>query len=88
MTSIGIYAKENVDGSLIISGENIEQYLQKYKFLLEHGIDLELESDSITMEGSAPPSASKDDASPSRPLSPPGGLMELTDASLQRGRQG
>jgi hypothetical protein len=34
------------------------------------------------------PSARKDDASPSRPLFPPGGLMELTDASLQRGRQG
>lgn len=53
MTSIGIYAKENVEGSMIISGNNIEQYLQKYKFLLEHGTDLELESDSITMEGSA-----------------------------------
>jgi len=34
------------------------------------------------------PSARKDDASPSRPLSPPGGLMEQSDASLQRGRQG
>jgi len=35
-----------------------------------------------------PPSARKDDASPSRPFQPPGGLMELIDASLQRGRQG
>jgi len=34
------------------------------------------------------PSARKDDASSSRPLSPPGGLMEQSDASLQRGRQG
>jgi hypothetical protein len=36
----------------------------------------------------APPSASKDDASPSRPVLPPGGLMELSNASLQRGCQG
>ena len=34
----------------------------------------------------APPSARKDDASPSRPLFPPGGLMESINASLQRGR--
>jgi len=34
------------------------------------------------------PSARKDDASPFRPFQPPGGLMEPTDASLQRGRQG
>jgi hypothetical protein len=34
------------------------------------------------------PSARKDDASPFRPFPPPGGLMELIDASLQRGRQG
>ena len=35
-----------------------------------------------------PPSASKDDASPFRPLLPPGGLMEQLNASLQRGCQG
>jgi type I restriction enzyme M protein len=35
-----------------------------------------------------PPSARKVDASPSRPLFPPGGLMEQTNAPLQRGRQG
>jgi hypothetical protein len=34
------------------------------------------------------PSARKDDASSSRPFQPPGGLMDLIDASLQRGRQG
>ena len=34
------------------------------------------------------PSARKDDASPFRPFQPPGGLMEPTNASLQRGRQG
>ena len=34
------------------------------------------------------PSARKVDASPSRPLFPPGGLMEQTNAPLQRGRQG
>jgi hypothetical protein len=33
-------------------------------------------------------SASKDDASPLRPVLPPGGLMELSNASLQRGCQG
>jgi len=33
------------------------------------------------------PSARKVDASPSRPLFPPGGLMEQTNAPLQRGRQ-
>ena len=37
---------------------------------------------------SAPPSARKDDASPSRPFQPTGGLMEPINASLQRGRQG
>ena len=36
----------------------------------------------------ASPSARKVDASPSRPLFPPGGLMEQSNASLQRGRQG
>ena len=34
------------------------------------------------------PSARKVDASPSRPLFTPGGLMEQSKASLQRGRQG
>ena len=34
-----------------------------------------------------PPSASKVDASPSRPFSPPGGLMEPFNASLQRDRK-
>ena len=33
------------------------------------------------------PSARKDDASPSRPFSPPGGLMEPFNASLQRDRK-
>lgn len=33
-----------------------------------------------------PPSARKEDASPSRQFQPPGGLMEPIDASLQRGR--
>ena len=37
---------------------------------------------------SGTPSARKVDASPSRPLFPPGGLMEQSNASLQRGRQG
>ena len=37
---------------------------------------------------SSAPSARKDDASPFRPFQPPGGLMEPTNASLQRGRQG
>jgi hypothetical protein len=36
---------------------------------------------------SDPPSARKVDASPSRSLFPPGGLMEQNNASLQRGRQ-
>ena len=35
----------------------------------------------------AAPSARKVDASPSRPLFPPGGLMEQSNTSLQRGRQ-
>ncbi|MCT4366228.1 MAG: hypothetical protein N3Z28_00995 [Synechococcaceae cyanobacterium MAG-AL2] len=46
----------------------------------------------LTVRGRAgyavPPSASKVDASPSRPLSPPGGLMEQFNAWIQRGRQG
>ena len=35
----------------------------------------------------SPPSARKVDASPSRPFSPPGGLMEPFNASLQRDRK-
>ncbi len=47
-------------------------------------------ADSYSDYGSraASPSASKVDASPCRPFFPPGGLMEQSNASLQRGRQG
>jgi len=40
-----------------------------------------------TLREPASPSARKDDASPFRPLFPPGGLMEQSYASLQRGGQ-
>jgi hypothetical protein len=43
---------------------------------------------SLSSSPPAPPSARKDDASPSRPFQPTGGLMEPINASLQRGRQG
>ena len=52
-TSIGIHAKENVECSMKISGENVGHYLEKYKLLLEHGKDLEIDSGLITIEGSA-----------------------------------
>jgi hypothetical protein len=51
-TSVGIYAKENVQCSMKISGESAKQFLEKYQQLLEHGKDLEIESDSIVIEGS------------------------------------
>ena len=38
-------------------------------------------------EASSPPSARKVDASSSRPLFPPGGLIEQSNAPLQRGRK-
>lgn len=51
-TSIGISAKENVEFSMRISGESVGHYLEKYKLLLEHGKDLEIDSGLITIEGS------------------------------------
>jgi hypothetical protein len=47
-----------------------------------------LRGNSVGQHYAAPPSARKDDASPSRPFQPTGGLMEPINASLQRGRQG
>lgn len=52
-TSIGIYAKENVECSMRISGDSVRHYLEKYQLLFEHGKDLEIESELITIEGSA-----------------------------------
>ncbi|OBP16855.1 hypothetical protein A5320_05680 [Rheinheimera sp. SA_1] len=51
-TSIGIYAKENVQCSMKISSEHAKQYIEKYQQLFEHGKDLEIDSDAITIEGS------------------------------------
>jgi len=46
-------------------------------------------SEPLESKSQAPaaPSARKVDASPFRSLFPPGGLMEQSNASLQRGRQ-
>lgn len=43
---------------------------------------------SVGLVEAVTPSASKVDASPYRPVLSPGGLMEKSNASLQRGRQG
>ena len=50
--------------------------------LLEH-----LQEQKPDQDWSSLPSARKVDASPSRPFSPPGGLMERFNASLQRDRK-
>jgi hypothetical protein len=49
-TSIAFYAKENVQGSMKISGENAKQYLKKFQQFYEHGKDLEIQSDSVEIE--------------------------------------
>ena len=51
-TSIAFYAKENVQGSMKISGEDVKQYLEKFQQFFEHGKDLEIQSDSVEIEGS------------------------------------
>ncbi len=51
-SSVEIYAKENVQFSIKISGESEKQFLEQYQQLFEHGRDLEIESDSIAIEGS------------------------------------
>jgi hypothetical protein len=59
-------------------------------FSLLHPQDLESQASTgprFGKELTTTPSARKVDASPSRPFSPPGGLMEPFNASLQRDRK-
>jgi hypothetical protein len=51
-TSIGIYAKENVSLSMTIDDENAKEYMEKHRQLIEHGKDVEIKSNAITIEGS------------------------------------
>lgn len=51
-TSIGIYAKEDVSLSMTISGENAREYMEKHRQLIEHGKDLEIHSNALSIEGS------------------------------------
>jgi len=51
-TSIGIYAKENVSLSMTVGGENAREYMEKHRQLIEHGKDVEINSNAITIEGS------------------------------------
>jgi len=52
LTSIGIYAKEDVSLKLNIRAKNVNEYLEKYQQLIEHGEDIVMESEAITIEGS------------------------------------
>jgi len=52
LTSIRVYAKEDVSLKLNIRDENFKEYLEKYQQLIEHGEDIVMESEAITIEGS------------------------------------
>ena len=51
-TSIGIYAKENVSLSMTVDNENANEYMEKHRQLIEHGKDIEIKPNAITIEGS------------------------------------
>lgn len=51
-TSIGIYAKEDVSLSMTINHKSIKEYMKKHRQLIEHGKDLEIPSNAVTIEGS------------------------------------
>jgi hypothetical protein len=51
-TSVEIYAKEDVQGSMKISGENAKQYLEQFQQFFEHGKDIEIKSESVEIDGS------------------------------------
>jgi hypothetical protein len=51
-TSVEIYAKEDVQGSMKFSGENAKQYLEQFQQFFEHGKDMEIESVSLEIDGS------------------------------------
>lgn len=51
-TSIGIYAKEDVSLSMKINCESVKEYTEKHRQLMEHGKDIEIKSEGITVEGS------------------------------------
>ncbi|NOR72157.1 MAG: lysogenic conversion protein [Methylomarinum sp.] len=52
LTSIRIYAKEDVSLMLNVRAENVSEYLEKYRYLIEHGKDFVMKSEAITIEGS------------------------------------
>jgi hypothetical protein len=51
-TSIGIYAKEDVSLTMKVNGERAKEYIEKHRQLMEHGKDVRISSDVITIEGS------------------------------------
>lgn len=51
-TCVGIHAKEDVLLSLTVSPEKADEYIEKHRLLTEHGIDAEISSKGINVEGS------------------------------------
>ena len=51
-TCVGIHAKEDVSLSLSISSEKADEYMEKHRLLTEHGVDAEIGSKGINVEGS------------------------------------
>lgn len=51
-TSIGIFAKEDVSFSMKAKGEKAKEFLEKHRQLMEHGKEVEIKSDGISVEGS------------------------------------
>ncbi len=51
-TVFSIHAKENVEAKLIVDKEFINKFTHKYRELIDHGEDLEIEGKSISFKGS------------------------------------
>lgn len=51
-TSIGIFAKENVPLALKVDAEYTQEYAKQHQMLIEHGSDVEISTNGLTIEGS------------------------------------
>jgi hypothetical protein len=51
-TNFGLYAKENVNLSMVIQGDHARECFDKYKRLVAHGEDLEIPTGAISLKGS------------------------------------
>lgn len=52
ITSIGIYAREDIKCAMRVNVGYAKQYMEKYQQLLDHGKDLEMDLNAVNIEGS------------------------------------